>query len=159
MNNELEETNQVGKPQVVKNVSITGPIGTYIDHVDHLHLGGYHDESPERQPPTGEQMCQIVEKMVDRGLWYAGTSWAVVYRLYQIWGYKSGINQFVRDVADWPFKHRPKAECTADAVSKPLRTGKFVGKPATWGLNGATDAAVRLGLAIEAELTKILPAL
>ena len=156
---EIQETNQNGKPQVIKNVSITGPIGTYIDHVDHLHLGCHGHDMPEHQTPTGEQMCQIVEKMVDSGLWYAGTSWAVVYRMYQLWGYKGGINQFVRDVASWPFKHRPKADCTADGVSKPLRTGKFVGKPSTWSLNGAPDVAIRLGLAIEAELTKILPIL
>lgn len=154
-----QETNQSGKPQVVKNVSITGPIGTYIDHVDHLHLGCQDHGILEHQPPTGEQMCRIVEKMVDAGLMYTGTSWAVVYRMYQIWGYKGGINQFVRDVAGWPFKNRPKAECTADGVSKPLRTGKYVGKPSTWSMNGASDVAVRLGLAIEAELTKILPIL
>ena len=83
MNEEFQETNQGGRPQVVKYVSITGPIGTYIEHVDKLYLSGNVDNTPKHQIPTPEQMCKIVEKMMEDGLWYAGREWAVVYRLYQ----------------------------------------------------------------------------
>ena len=157
MTEEIQETIQGVKPQVTKKVTITGPIGTYIDHVDHLHIESQNHDTPERQTPTGEQMCQIVEKMMDDGLWYAGRAWAVVFRLYQIWGYQGKYSDFVKEVTQWPFKRHKPTDCNDDAVSKPLRSGKYTDSPSMWLAKGAPIDAVRLGLAIEAELTKILP--
>lgn len=153
----FQEENQGGKPQVVKSVSITGPIGTYIENVEHLYLGGLDHDTPPRQVPTPEQMCKIVEKMMDDGLWYAGRAWAVTFRLYQIWGYQGKYSDFVKEVAEWPFKRHKPTDCNEDAVSKPLRTGKYFDSPSTWLAKGAPKEAVLLGEAIEAELTKILP--
>lgn len=157
MNEEIQETNQGGRPQVVKYVSITGPIGTYIEHVDKLYLSGNVDNTPKHQIPTPEQMCKIVEKMMEDGLWYAGRAWAVVYRLYQIWGYQGNHRDFVKEVANWPFKRHQPTDCNEDAIGKPLRSGKYLDSPSTWLAKGAPYDAVKLGLAIEAELNKILP--
>ena len=156
MKKEFQET-ESGRPQVINNVSINGPIGTYIAHVDVLNLTSKGTDTPQQQTPTQEQMCQIVEMMMDRGLMYAGRAWAVVYRMYQIWGYNKKYSDFVKEVAEWPFKRHKPTDCNEDAVSKPLRTGKYFDSPSTWLAKGAPKEAVLLGEAIEAELTKILP--
>ena len=143
-----------GKPLVVNKVMINAPIGQYFSHVDNVFLNG---STQKCQQPSQEQMCQIVEKMMERGLWYAGRAWAVTFRLYQIWGYRGKYSEFVKEVAGWPFKRHKPTDCTEDAVSKPLRTGKYSGFPSTWAEKGVPPEAVRLGLAIEAELNKILP--
>jgi hypothetical protein len=157
MNKDWNKETESGRPQIINNVSINGPIGTYIAHVDTLNLNSKGTDSPQHQMPTQEQMCQIVEKMMDDGLWYAGRAWAVVFRLYQIWGYQGKYSDFVKEVTQWPFKRHKPTDCNDDAVSKPLRSGKYTDSPSMWLAKGAPIDAVRLGLAIEAELTKILP--
>ena len=152
-----EETNNSGKPQVINDVKINAPVGQLFVNVDKVIIGSKGSDTKQPQPPTPEQMCKIVEKMMDDGLWYAGRAWAVTFRLYQIWGYQGKYSDFVKEVAEWPFKRHKPTDCNEDAVSKPLRTGKYIDTPSTWLAKGAPKEAVLLGEAIEAELTKILP--
>lgn len=150
-------SNQGSLPQVVKHLTINGAVGTYIETVENLTLTSIGSGLRSHQVPTSEQMCQIVEKMMDGDLWYAGRAWAVVYRLYQLWDYQGKYSDFVKEVARWPFKRHKPTDCNEDAVSKPLRSGKYAGLPSTWAEKGAPADAVKLGMAMEVELNKILP--
>lgn len=152
-----EECSNSGKPQVINDVKINAPVGQLFVNVDKVIISSKGSETQQPQPPTREQMCKIVEKMMDDGLWYAGRAWAVVFRMYQIWGYNKKYSDFVKEVAEWPFKRHKPTDCNEDAVSKPLRSGKYLDAPSTWLIKGAPKEAVRLGEAIEAELTKIQP--
>lgn len=158
MKKDCQEQNQGGRPQVSKTINFNGPVRTYIDTVETINITvNGNGTLQQRVQPTQEQMCQIVEKMMDDGLWYAGRAWAVVFRMYQIWGYQGKYSDFVKEVAGWPFKRHHPTDCNDDAVSKPLRSGKYLDAPSTWLAKGAPKEAARLGEAIEAELTKILP--
>ena len=46
------------------------------------------------QHPVPEAVIRAIEKTASDGLWFASTSWAVVYRVCQIKGYKKGFSQF-----------------------------------------------------------------
>ena len=43
-------------------------------------------------------MVKVVEKTISDGYWWGNISWSVVYRIYQIKGYRESISQFARDV-------------------------------------------------------------
>lgn len=137
-----------------------GPIGQYIEHVEHNHFGmsgdGSFDYDASAQHklfpelPTREVMCKAVMTAVQNGLWYGKQAWAVVYRVYQLKGYMGGMNEFVREVNKWPIEMA--ATCSYDAVQKPVAKGKMVGQAEKWAKNGAPKEAVAL---VETLLTAI----
>lgn len=131
-----------------------GTVQNYVNGDYHTHGNISNSISGETQPAVSEdRMCQAVEHAMGKGLWYASTAWAVVYRIYQIKGYNGSISQFVRDVRNWPFKTKPLNWCTDDSVSKPLRSGKFSGHPYSWKANGAADQTVVLATSLLEEIT------
>lgn len=143
-------------PIVINFNSFNAPIGQHNDHVDTVNFtmdkdGGFsfqhvREIAKETMPP--DVLMKAVEQTVSKGLWWASTAWAVVYRVYQIEGYSGSIKQFVREVADWPFEHSPEYECSYDAVCKPIRSGKLTGLPSTWVQNGAMAQYAILGEAL-----------
>ena len=114
----------------------------------------YHEPIDGVQAPAPETMVRAIEKTSSSGLWYASTSWAVVYRVYQIKGYEKGFSQFVRDVYTWPFTKKLPYECNYDAIQKPITSGKLCGMPESWRDNGAHEQMVKLGMALMEELGK-----
>lgn len=109
------------------------------------------------QRPVPEAVIRAIEKTASDGLWFASTSWAVVYRVCQIKGYKKGFSQFVRDVSTWPFTVKLPYECNFDAIQKPMTSGKLDGMPDSWGSQGAHEQMVKLGKALMEELDKEEP--
>ena len=117
---------------VVKHITnnFYGPIGQYIQHVEHNHFGmtdegNFHFDDADGETaqhrlfpdlPTQETMCQAVAAAVRDGLWYGNQAWAVVFRAYQLKGYLGGMSEFVREVKAWPMEMA--ATCSYDAVQK-----------------------------------------
>ena len=117
-----------------KNGNITinyyNSVGQRIDSVttqnfssDKWFKTSYHAPTENTQRPAPETVVRAIEKTVSNGLWFASTSWAVVYRVCQIKGYKKGFSQFVRDVSTWPFTVKLPFECKFDAIQKPVTSG------------------------------------
>lgn len=148
-----------------KNGNITinyyNSVGQRIDSVttqnfssDKWFKTSYHSPVETAQRPAPEAVVRAVEKTASNGLWYASTSWAVVYRVCQIKGYKKGFSQFVRDVSTWPFTKQLPFECNFDAIQKPMTSGKLDGMPDSWRSQRAHEQMVRLGRALLDELEK-----
>ena len=148
-----------------KNGNITinyyNSVGQRIDSVttqnfssDKWFKTSYQTPVEHTQQPDPEAVVRAIEKTAGRGLWYASTSWAVVYRVCQIKGYKKGFSQFVRDVSTWPFTVKLPYECNFDAIQKPMTSGKLDGMPEHWRNNGAHEQMVKLGKALLEELGK-----
>ncbi|MCR5849910.1 MAG: hypothetical protein K6G92_04270 [Bacteroidaceae bacterium] len=148
-----------------KNGNITinyyNSVGQRIDSVttqnfssDKWFKTSYHAPTENTQRPAPETVVRAIEKTVSNGLWFASTSWAVVYRVCQIKGYKKGFSQFVRDVSTWPFTVKLPFECKFDAIQKPVTSGKLDGMPNSWGSQGAHEQMVKLGKALLEEMEK-----
>ena len=136
-----------------------GPIGQYIEHVEHNHFGMNRDGDMQMsndatevgkplfsQLPSGEQMRRVVEATIRDGYWWGNRSWAVVYRVYQMKGYLKGIAQFVKEVEGW--KIDTTYICNYDAVQKPIVQGKIVGPIDTWKANGVPESWIKLAEAL-----------
>ena len=106
----------------------------------------------EAEAPTEQQMKQAVAVTVREGLWWSNRSWAVVYRVYQMKGYKGSISQFVRQVEGWQMDNT--FCCNYDALQKPLASGQLIGNPEKWVQQGAQKQATALAAALLAELEK-----
>ena len=102
--------------------------------------------------PPPEVMVKAVEKVIEKGHWWANLSWSVVYRIYQMKGYKGSISQFVREVAGWSFTKLVKWDCNDDAVGKPIRSGKISRELSKWVEDGAPMQFYLLGEALMKEL-------
>ncbi|MBR3545966.1 MAG: hypothetical protein IKN86_00195 [Bacteroidaceae bacterium] len=136
-------------------------VGQRIDSVttqnfssDKWFKTSYHTPTDNTQHLDPDAMVRAIEKTASNGLWFASTSWAVVYRVCQIKGYKKGFSQFVRDVSTWPFTMKLPFECNFDAIQKPMTSGKLDGMPERWRSNGAHEQMVKLGKALLEELEK-----
>ena len=88
-----------------KNGNITinyyNSVGQRIDSVttqnfssDKWFKTSYSAPPDYTQHPAPEAVVRAIEKTAHKGLWFASTSWAVVYRVCQIKGYKKGFSQF-----------------------------------------------------------------
>ena len=148
-----------------KNGNITinyyNSVGQRIDSVttqnfssDKWFKTSYSAPPDYTQHPALEAVVRAIEKTAHKGLWFASTSWAVVYRVCQIKGYKKGFSQFVRDVSTWPFTVKLPFECNFDAIQKPMTSGKLDGMPDSWGSQGAHEQMVKLGKALLEELER-----
>lgn len=102
--------------------------------------------------PTREEMMMAVRFTVTKGMWWSNRSWSVVYRVYQIKGYRGGFSQFINEARSW--KIDTGFELNYDAVQKPITSGKLIGDIDEWEANGASKQAVTLAYAILAELEK-----
>lgn len=140
-----------------------GPVGQYIEHVEHNHFGMNgdgemtiaNDKTKDDAPlfpklPDSETMRQAVVTSMHDGYWWGNRSWAVVYRVYQMKGYMKGIAQFVSEVESW--KIESSYTCNYDAVQKPIIQGKIVGPISTWRANGVPEAWIKLAEALLAVL-------
>ena len=98
--------------------------------------------------PSPEAMARAVERTMAQGYWWASTAWAVVYRVYQMKGYSSGIRQFVREVEEWPWQKKPIFPCNYDSVQKPIVGGKLMRTIDKWKDDGAMEQMQKLGQAL-----------
>ncbi len=132
-----------GQPTIISiNVHATGQ---YIAHVDQYYQHGNFVEAEEVKETTPEDLQKAVITSMSEGLWWANTSWAVVYRVYQIKGYKGNISQFLSLVHQWKWEKAPDFPCTYDAIQKPVASGKMIGNIDKWQQEGASEQMIRLG--------------
>ena len=102
--------------------------------------------------PPSNIMVKVVEKTINDGFWWGNISWGVVYRIYQIKGYRESISQFVREVQKWPFTIPIRYDCNDDSVGKPIRSGKICRDIDKWEEDGASTQFFILGNALIKEL-------
>ena len=130
--------------------------GNYVDvhdnEVVNLNIDKATVKMEDSDLPTREAMIQAVEATEKEGLWWSSRSWAVVFRVYQMKGYKGSISEFVREVKAWCLK--TDHECNYDAVQKPVASGVLSGTPERWKANGAQGQTVKLAEALLRELEK-----
>lgn len=130
--------------------------GNYVDvhdnEVVNLNIDKAMVKVEDSDLPTREAMIQAVEATEKEGLWWSSRSWAVVFRVYQMKGYKGSISEFVREVKAWGLK--TDHECNYDAVQKPVASGILSGTPERWKANGAQGQTVKLAEALLRELEK-----
>ena len=143
-----------------------GPVGQYIEHVEHNHFGmggdgsfTFGDAGSEKAQrklfpdlPTQEVMKKAVTETVRQGFWWSNRSWAVVYRVYQLKGYMGSITTFLREVESWDISL--SFVCNYDAVQKPIAEGAMIGPVEKWEANGAHKQNIKLAYALLDEIEK-----
>jgi len=110
------------------------------------------DGEAANECPSQDQMKQAVMATMKQGFWWSNRSWAVVYRVYQLRGYRGSISQFIREVETWQLEST--FTCNYDAVQKPLASGQLIGDPVKWELQGTQAQFVKLADALQEELEK-----
>ena len=134
-------------------INIYRPGSQQVGRIVNQYVGtADRDQKSENWLPSPNQMARAVEKTMAEGCWWAGTAWAVVYRIYQMRGYGGSISQFVREVEEWPFERRLDYGCTYDAVCKPVRGGSLAGGPDEWSRDGCMRQQAILGKRLLEEL-------
>lgn len=111
-------------------------------------MRGVTEQMDGRKLPTAVIMANAVEQTMNEGLWYGATGWAVVYRVYQIAGYKGSYSEFVREAKAWPWSRTIDYLPTDDAVSKPLRNGKMMTDIKYWEAEGVAKRNRMLAMAL-----------
>lgn len=131
--------------KVQRVYNFNSSVGQFIEHVDTVNFtldgnGQFHfnnvGQTVMKKLPSPHQMVAAVEQVIIEGLWYADRSWAVVFRVYQIAGYKGSVSNFVREVLAWPWSKPLECNPYDDAVTKPLRDGKMMSDVDDWEAEG-----------------------
>ena len=153
-------------------------VGQFIEHVDTVNFsldgdGKFHfsnvgqvngmpkdfpaeTKAPQERKATKEMMsCAMVNTLVN-GNWKSGRSWAVVYAVYQVWGYQGRINDFLEEVVTWPDVKRNRYVCNRDAVSKLTNKYVFSKDIKKWRGDGVPEQYCILGEKLNEELEKML---
>ncbi len=136
-------------PTIVNNYTFNAPIGTYIQSVETLYIGATEKKEPtpkQGEIPTDEEMSVAIQKTVHDGMWWSNRAWGVVYRIYQIMGYRGGYSDFISVAEKWGVD--TGFMLNYDAIQKPVTSGKYDNKPDMWNKQGAPDAAAILGQAL-----------
>ena len=95
--------------------------------------------------PTMAEMALACEKTKKESLWWGHSSWSVVFRIYEILGFKGNIPSFIEEVKKWPLDKSFPYHCDKDSVGKPLRRGKILGPIEKWAAEGANPREIKLG--------------
>lgn len=95
--------------------------------------------------PSMAEMAKACEKTSEEHLWWGHSSWSVVFRIYEILGFKGNIHSFIEEVKKWPLKKSFHYHCDRDSVGKPVRRGKMMGPIEKWAAEGAQLREVKLG--------------
>ena len=115
-------------------------------------LGSQEKNVENQKMPETDALVKAVEATAKAGLWWGNTSWSVVFRVMQMMGYSGKISQFVKEVEQWPLASGFQFRCNADAISKPLRSGKITRSLSHWHQDGAPKQYITLANALKNEL-------
>ena len=128
---------------------------TYNYHVYHAPVYNYHgmpQKDPqdssldlEEEPPSPSDMAAACEQTLEEGLWWGDASWGTAYQIFLQKGYDGGIDQFVRDVENWPFEKLFVKKCNKYSVGNPARKGTITWSFEKWRENGAAERQIKLG--------------
>ena len=136
-------------------------IGTIIfDNHGTMNINGNKEQSQEEVPPvekkaTKEMMSKAAMATLENGLWKSQRSWAVVFVIYCIWGYKERVSDFIAEVFTWPDKVASRMICNRDAVEKLKNQYYFSKQVSEWRNNGIPEPYCILGEQLEAELENL----
>ena len=103
------------------------------------------EEENDEEPLTEADMAAACEQTLAEGLWWADASWGTAYQIFLQKGYNGGIDQFVRDVKNWPFKKGFKKKCNKYSVGNPARKGKITWPFDKWRDYGVSERQIKLG--------------
>ncbi len=167
--------NQNERPTRVYNFN--HPVGQFIEHVDTVNFsldgdGKFHFSNvgqvngtpknevimpapPQEKKATKGMMSSAMLKTLNDGYWKSARSWAIVYAVYQIWGYTGRVNDFLNEVATWPDTWRNSYPCNRDAISKfncKYHLSKDLQK---WRGDGVPEQYCILGMRLDEELEKM----
>ncbi len=95
--------------------------------------------------PSMSEMAMACEKTCEEHLWWGHSSWSVVFRIYEILGFKGNIHSFIEEVKKWPLNKSFPYHCDRDSVGKPIRRGKISGPIEKWAADGAHSRETKLG--------------
>lgn len=110
-----------------------------------------------RKVPTFDVMMQVFKKMNSMGYWISKRSWGVGFQMWQIWGYKGTIQDFVKLVQNCPDMKMFTYECDENAVYKMMSKGHMSLHLDEWRSNGVLEPYCILGEGINDELLKLYP--
>lgn len=155
-----------------RSYNFFSPVGQIIEHVDTINFtmekdGTFHFENigqvngvpqkplPREKKATREMMSRAAKLTLDGGYWKAMRSWSVVYVVYDIWGYKGSVTDFVTEVQGWPDDVTSRMPCNRDAVEKLKNKYHFSKDIKEWRQDGVPEQYCILGEQLNEELEKL----
>ena len=158
---------QNNNPTCTRTYNFNQQVGQFIEHVDTVYFsldgdGKFHfnnvgevngmPKDKGSEPPvsqekkaTKEMMSSAMLNTLVDGLWKSGRSWAIVFAVYQIWGYKGRVNDFIDEVREWPDINRNRMTCNRDAVTKLTHKYLFSKDIKNWRGDGVPEQYCILG--------------
>ena len=103
------------------------------------------EEEQEEVPLTAADMAAACEQTLAEGYCWADASWGTAYQIFLQKGYNGGIEQFVRDVENWPFKKVFVKKCNKYSVGNPARKGKITWPFEKWREKGVAERQIKFG--------------
>lgn len=113
--------------------------------------------SEDKPVPTFDDMMQIFKVTHKNGYWSSNRSWGVGFQLWQIWGYKGTIQDFVNLVKKSNDAKQFDYDCNQDAVYKMISKGRLSRHLENWRTDGVLEHFCILGEKINDELLKLYP--
>lgn len=120
------------------------------------HMGEEEDEKNIREEvvPTIDVIMKISKATMDLGFWKCDRSWGVVFQIWQIWGYKGTVSDFVNEINNRIEAKNLAYACTLNAVYKMVSKGRISRNLEKWRADGVLEPYCILGELVNSELEK-----
>lgn len=144
----------------------------FFGNVNNVIFGDYHAHGPvknsmakgddesgkqKKRVPTFDEMMHVFKKMNQEGYWSSRRSWGVGFQLWQIWGWKGSVADFVKLVVNSGEMDKFDYECNENAVYKMINKGHLSLHLENWEDDGVLEPYCILGTQINGELEKMFP--
>ena len=160
----MDQTEQLVPNGGIQNF-FYGTVQTVVYGDYHAHAPIHYDvekeqkieEKTDKKVPTFKEMMQVFKKMNSLGFWISKRSWGVGFQMWQIWGYKGTIQDYVKLVQNCPDMKMFTYECDENAVYKMMSKGNLSLHLEKWRVDGVLEPYCILGERINEELMKLYP--
>ena len=146
-----------------------GITNNFYGSVNNVINGDYHVYGPvsnslakgeenckhKKRVPKFDEMMQVFKKVNNEGYWSSRRSWGVGFQLWQIWGWKGSVADFVKLVVNSGEMGEFDYECNENAVYKMMREGHMSLHLENWKDDGVLEPYCILGTQINGELEKM----
>ena len=136
-------------------VSYNGPVNN--NNIVQEEEKNLPQDLDEKQVPTFTQMMKVFETTYRDGFWSSNRSWGVGFQIWQIWGYKGTIKDFVTLVQNSKEAKCFDHDCNLDAVYKMISKGHLSRHLDNWRKDGVLEPYIILGERMDRELQKLYP--
>lgn len=136
-------------------VSYNGPVNNNNNVQDEEK--SLSQDMDEKLVPTFSQMMTVFETTYHDGFWSSNRSWGVGFQIWQIWGYKGTIKDFVTLVQNSKEAKYFNHDCNLDAVYKMISKGHLSRHLDNWRKDGVLEPYIILGERMDRELKKMFP--